>query len=284
MSDLSELRPRLFGIAYRILGTIDDAEDIVQSAYVRYEEHRDTEFHNPGGWLAAVTARLAIDRVRALKRKREDYVGVWLPEPIVEDQQDPAAVTTLADDLAIGFLRVLERLGPEERTALLLHDVFNYSHSEISVILYRSEEAVRQMVSRARRRVHEERPRLTIDSRKASALVERFVRAVHDANLEELQMVLATDVVVVADGGGKVNARPGPIAGVENVVPLLVGPHGLWNRMRLQHLAVNGLPGAALLRNQKLVAVVSLDFSASQIRAIDVVLNPDKLSRVNIRN
>ncbi len=134
---------------------------------------------NPGGWLATVTARLAIDRARAFSRQRESYVGVWLPEPLVE-ADDPLSVTRLADDLAIGFLHVLERLGPEERTALLLHDVFDYSHAEVAGMLEKSEEAVRQLASRARNRVREDRPRISVDREKATQLADRFVEALRD--------------------------------------------------------------------------------------------------------
>ncbi len=142
MIDVAALRPRLFGIAYRILGTIGDAEDVVQDAYIRWEERGGEAVRDVPAWLATVTARLAIDRGRTLARRRETYVGEWLPEPLIE--RDPADEVDVADDLTIGFLRVLERLGPDERTALLLHDAFDYSHAEVAVMLDKSEDAVRQ--------------------------------------------------------------------------------------------------------------------------------------------
>lgn len=279
MTDLLALRPRLFGIAYRILGSIAEAEDVVQNAYVRLEEHRGEVVHNPGGWLATVTTRLAIDRGRALTRRREEYVGVWLPEPLLASEDDPAAETTRADDLTIGFLRVLERLRPEERTAMLLHDVFDYSHAEIAEILGKNEEAVRQMASRARTRVREERPRLSIDFDKAAALTERFLRALRAADVEELRAVLATDVVSFADGGGKVNAAREPVAGIENVTRLLLGVQTkYWSHLRVDRRVVNRLPGFALFLGDALVGVVGFDFAPERISSVYVVLNPDKLA------
>lgn len=280
MTDVLAIRPRLFGIAYRILGSVTDAEDVVQSAYQRLEEPRDEELHNPGGWLATVTARLAIDRARGLTKQREQYVGVWLPEPIVDREDDPAAQATLADDLAIGFLRVLERLQPEERTALLLHDAFDYSHGEVAAILGKSEAAVRQLASRARTRVRQERPRLSIDRTRAQELTDRFLRAVKDADVEELRAILATDVVAMADGGGKVNAGIAPISGVDRVCRLLAGVQSkYWFQTRQERLRVNGSPGIGIFLEERLVGVIGLDFSPDRIRSIYVVVNPDKLPK-----
>lgn len=280
MTDVFALRPRLFGIAYRILGSIAEAEDVVQNAYVRLEEHREDELRNPGGWLATVTTRLAIDRARALARQKESYVGDWLPEPIVTAADDPAAETTLADDLAMGFLRVLERLRPEERSAMLLHDVFDYSHAEIAAMLGKNEDAVRQMASRARNRVREDRPRISIDREKASSLTGRFLRALRAADVEELRAVLATDVVSVADGGGKVNAATRPVTGFDAVSRLLIGvQEKYWQFLRVERRLVNGLPGFALFLDESLVGIVGFDFTADRIGSIYVVLNPDKLSQ-----
>lgn len=279
MTDPNALRPRLFGIAYRILGSIIDAEDVVQNAYVRLEEHRHEPLRNVSAWLATVTARLAIDRARSLAREREKYVGVWLPEPLVETDLDPAIETTLSDDLAMGFLRVLERLRPEERTAMLLHDVFDYTHTEIAHMLDKNEGAVRQIVSRARLRVHEERPRLTIDRRKAADLTERFLSALHDANVDRLREILATDVVAVADGGGKVHAGTRPVIGMDRVSRYMLGLHGkFWRNAHLERLAVNGLPGFAAFDDASVSSVVAFDFGNDQISAIYIVRNPDKLA------
>ncbi|HET7813347.1 MAG TPA: RNA polymerase sigma-70 factor [Candidatus Baltobacteraceae bacterium] len=278
MDEIESQRPRLFGIAYRMLGSIADAEDVVQNAYLRLEEHRNDEIHNVGGWLTTVTTRLAIDRARVLSRARETYVGEWLPEPIVQEANDPAAETTRADDLAIGFLHVLERLRPEERTALLLHDVFDYSFDEIAGVLGKRTDAVRQLASRARTRVREERPRLSVDRAKAAQVIERFLQALQHANLNELQAVLAEDVVSISDGGGKVNAARNPVEGLDAVSRLLMGVYEkYWSHCGQERLTVNGMPGLGITLEGKLVGVVSFDFAEDRIRSIYTVLNPDKL-------
>jgi RNA polymerase sigma-70 factor, ECF subfamily len=282
VSDVSALRPRLFGIAYRVLGSIADAEDVVQNAYVRYEEHRDDDLRNPGGWLATVTARLAIDRARTLSRRREEYVGTWLPEPLVEraESEDPYASVTYADDLAMGFLHVLERLRPEERTAMLLHDVFDYSHAEVANMLGKSEDAVRQLVSRARVRVRQDRPRIAVDRHKADELVDRLLKALHEGDVAALETIFTADVTAVSDGGGKVNAAVQPVVGSEKVVRGFLGVYQkFWSDLTLRRLIVNGLPGLALWRGEELAVVVAFDFSDDKISKIYSVLNPDKLER-----
>jgi len=280
--DQAALRSRLFGIAYRILSSISDAEDVVQSAYVRLEEHHDQALRNPGGWLATVTARIAIDRARALKRQREQYVGAWLPEPLVEDPSDPAAETMQSDDLAMGFLRVLERLHPEERTAMLLHDVFDYTHAEIAEMLCKKEEAVRQMVSRARVRVRQERPRIAIERGKAEELTERFLSAMREGDIESLRAILATDVVSVSDGGGKVYAGLRPVVGFDRVSRQMIGLQGkFWADARTHRLIVNGLPGFGLAADDGIHTVVAFDFERDRISSIYLVRNPDKLAHVD---
>ncbi|HZY99787.1 MAG TPA: RNA polymerase sigma factor SigJ [Candidatus Baltobacteraceae bacterium] len=282
-ADVSALRPRLFGIAYRVLGSIADAEDVVQNAYVRYEEHRDEDLRNPGGWLATVTARLAIDRARSLSRRREEYFGTWLPEPLVEsaDTEDPYASVTYADDLAMGFLHVLERLRPEERTAMLLHDVFDYSHAEVAAMLGKSEVAVRQLVSRARVRVRADRPRIAVDRQKADELIDRMLSALHDGNVAELETIFTADVTAISDGGGKVSAAVEPVVGSERVIRGFIGVYRkFWSSLTMRRLLVNGLPGLGLWRGEKPAVVVAFDFSEDKISKIYSVLNPEKLERI----
>jgi RNA polymerase sigma-70 factor (ECF subfamily) len=276
--DVAALRPRLFGIAYRILGTIGDAEDVVQDAYIRWTERGGESVRDAAAWLATVTARIAIDRGRTLARRRETYVGEWLPEPLIE--RDPADEVDVADDLTIGFLRVLERLRPDERTALLLHDAFDYSHAEVAAILDKSEDAVRQMTSRARHRVHEERPRFALDRRAAELAAKRFIAALRDADVDELRAVLAEDVIHVADGGGRVNAGRVPVVGIENVSRLLIGLRAkFWGDLEIKLARVNGQPGFLLLQHPDgaLFAAIGLDFQADRINGIYAILNPDKL-------
>jgi RNA polymerase sigma-70 factor, ECF subfamily len=276
--DVAALRPRLFGIAYRILGTIGDAEDVVQDAYIRWTERGGESVRDAAAWLATVTARIAIDRGRTLARRRETYVGEWLPEPLIE--RDPADEVDVADDLTIGFLRVLERLRPDERTALLLHDAFDYSHAEVAAILDKSEDAVRQMTSRARHRVHEERPRFALDRRAAELAAKRFIAALRDADVDELRAVLAEDVIHVADGGGRVNAGRVPVVGIDNVSRLLIGLRAkFWGDLEIKLARVNGQPGFLLLQHPDgaLFAAIGLDFQADRINGIYAILNPDKL-------
>jgi RNA polymerase sigma-70 factor (ECF subfamily) len=281
--DVPALRPRLFGIAYRILGSIGDAEDVVQDAFIRWTERGGATVREPSAWLTTVTARLAIDRARAVSRRRETYIGPWLPEPLVD--ADPADDVRQADDLAIGFLRVLERLGPDERTALLLHDAFGYSHAEVGAMLEKSEDAVRQMTSRARHRVHEERPRFIIDRKVAGAVAGRFIAALRDADIDALRLVLAEDVVQVADGGGRINAAPNPVIGIDNVAALLVGVRRkFWADMEAQPAWVNGLPGLTLVQaDGTIFGAIALDFKDDKISAIYTILNPDKLADANRR-
>jgi RNA polymerase sigma-70 factor, ECF subfamily len=283
VNDVVALRPRLFGIAYRILGSIGDAEDVVQDAFIRWTERGGATVREPSAWLTTVTARLAIDRARAVSRRRETYIGPWLPEPLVD--ADPADDVRQADDLAIGFLRVLERLGPDERTALLLHDAFGYSHAEVGAMLEKSEDAVRQMTSRARHRVHEERPRFIIDRKVAGAVAGRFIAALRDADIDALRLVLAEDVVQVADGGGRINAAPNPVIGIDNVAALLVGVRRkFWADMEAQPAWVNGLPGLTLVQaDGTIFGAIALDFKDDKISAIYTILNPDKLADANRR-
>ena len=277
MIDVAALRPRLFGIAYRILGAIGDAEDVVQDAYIRWTERGGESVRDPAGWLATVTARIAIDRGRTLARRRETYVGEWLPEPLIE--RDPADEVDVADDLTIGFLRVLERLRPDERTALLLHDAFDYSHAEVAAMLDKSEDAVRQMTSRARHRVHEERPRFVLDRRAAERTAQRFIAALRDADVDELRAVLAEDVIHVADGGDRVNAGRVPVIGLDHVSRLLMGLRSkFWGELEIRAARVNGQPGLVLLQpDGSLFAASGLDFQADRINGIYTILNPDKL-------
>jgi RNA polymerase sigma-70 factor, ECF subfamily len=283
VTDVAALRPRLFGIAYRILGSVGDAEDVVQDAFIRWTEHGEDGVRDAPAWLTTVTARLAIDRARTLSRRRETYVGQWLPEPLVEN--DPADDIRQADDLAMGFLRVLERLRPDERTALLLHDAFGYSHAEVGTMLEKSEDAVRQMTSRARGRVQSERPRFLLHPQAARAVVERFIAALHDDDIDGLRSVLATDVVQISDGGGRVNAGLNPVIGVDRVASLLLGlQRKFWTELQLRAAWVNGLPGLRLdLEDGTIFAAIALDFDGERINAIYAVLNPDKLVYANRR-
>jgi RNA polymerase sigma-70 factor (ECF subfamily) len=279
-NDVAAIRPRLFGLAYRMLGTQADADDVVQEAFVRWQSAERSSIRDPQAWLVTTTTRAAIDRLRALQRERERYIGPWLPEPIVRDpSSDPARHAEIAEDLSVAFLCVLERLAPDERAALLLHDVFGYSHGEIGTILHRRDTAVRQMVHRARSRVLAERPRFTVDRDAAAALVERFVRAIESGDEAELTSVLAHDVTHVADGGGVVAATRQPVTGREKVVRLLLGLRAkYWGETRFDRADVGGAPGL-LVRDEagEPRAIIALRSDGDVITSLHVVVEPGKV-------
>jgi RNA polymerase sigma-70 factor, ECF subfamily len=222
----AELRPLLFSIAYRMLGSASEAEDIVQEAFLRY--HRETaagtEIDSPKSYLSAITTRLCIDHLRSARVRRESYVGTWLPEPLLTDEEsDAARQAETADSLSMGFLVLLESLTPVERAVFLLREVFEYEYEEIASVVGKSEENCRQIAVRARRQVQAGRPRFEASKAQREELAHRFFQAVVEGDVEGLVGMLAADVVVYADGGGKAAAFPRPIHGRDKVVRL-VGP------------------------------------------------------------
>jgi len=208
---MDELRPLLFSIAYRMLGSVGDAEDVVQEALLRYDEAEG--FESPKAWLTSVVTRLAIDQLRSARARRETYVGEWLPEPLVNGDDDPAAHAEQADTLSMAFLLLLERLTPVERAVFLLHDVFAYRYDEIAGLIGRSEANCRQLGVRARRHVEAEKPRFEASRHERDELAARFFAAVQDGDVDELVGMLAADAVVVGDGGGKAPQWATPIVG-----------------------------------------------------------------------
>jgi RNA polymerase sigma-70 factor, ECF subfamily len=287
VTDAGALRPLLFSIAYRMLGSVAEAEDVVQAAYLRYERAlaAGTIVESPKGYLSAVVTRLAIDELRSARRRRETYSGQWLPEPLLTDDgaEDPAAAAEQSDALSMAFLLVLERLGPVERAVFLLHDVFGYEHREIAEIVARSEENCRQIARRARQRVQEGRPRFEATREERARLAERFFAAVSDGDVDGLVELLAADVVVYGDGGGKAPQWSRPIVGAERVARLFAG---LGRRIgelggSLQLREVNGQPGAVVLGpDGRLVNVFALDVSDGAVQTVRSVINPDKLQHL----
>ena len=279
-------RGRLFGLAYRMLGSRADAEDIVQEAYVRWHEADKNRIESSEAWLVTTTTRLAIDRLRRLKTEREAYFGPWLPQPIVSDAP-PDRHLDLADDLSIAFLTLLERLAPEERAAFLLHDVFDCSFSEVARALDRSEAACRQLASRARTHVRDARPRdesVARDREDDSAtrheeLVSAFVDAARAGDVNALMSMLAEDARFVSDGGGKVQAALNVIHGADRVTRFVVGvtTKGLAEVTTLRFGPVNGLPGLIVYSTDGSVQTVAFEIQDNRIRTIYTVRNPDKL-------
>jgi RNA polymerase sigma-70 factor (ECF subfamily) len=278
------LRPLLFSIAYRMLASVSEAEDVVQEAFLRYQRALagGAVIDSPKAYLSAVVTRLAIDELRSARVRRETYVGQWLPEPLITDEtvEDVARVIERADELSMAFLLVLQRLGPVERAVFLLHDIFGYSFGEIAEIVDRSPEACRQLASRARRRVAEQRPRFEASRRQREQLAERFFAAVLDGDVDGLVDVLAADAVVQGDGGGKAPQWSKPIVGAQRVARLLTGVGGQIadHGGRLERREVNGQPGAIVRTTDgRVVSVFSIDIADGRVQAVRSVINPDKL-------
>jgi RNA polymerase sigma-70 factor (ECF subfamily) len=284
------LRPLLFSIAYRMVGSVSEAEDIVQEAYLRH--HRavsegDTDVHAPKAWLSAVTTRLAIDHLRSARVRRETYVGPWLPEPLVTDPNpDPSEQAEIADSLSIAFLAVLESLSPVERAVYLLREVFGYGYDEIAGIVGRTEDNCRQLATRARRHIEAHRPRFAVPRERQEELTERFMHAVETGDDDALVAMLAEDAVAYTDGGGKVRAAPRPIAGRRQVARFLIVSARRGAKLTpftTRPATVNGRPGRVLVgEDGGAIGVLEVDIDGDRIRSVNVVSNPDKLARVRL--
>jgi RNA polymerase sigma-70 factor, ECF subfamily len=284
-----QLRPLMFSIAYRMLGTVSEAEDIVQEAFLRY--HQAMAGPNrpkaPRAYLSAVTTRLCIDHLRSARVRRESYVGHWLPEPLVtgpptlgRPAADPADLAEQADSLSMAFLLLLERLTPVERAVFLLHDVFSYGYDETARIVGRSEASCRQLAHRARQHVDEHRPRFEASERKRDELATRFFEAVGRGDMDGLVAMLAADVTVYGDSGGVSPTWPRPISGREKASRLLAGIAEQLRDVRgvLMPVHVNGQPGALVIGpNGDLISVFQLDIADGQVQTIRSIINREKL-------
>jgi RNA polymerase sigma-70 factor (ECF subfamily) len=282
-----ELRPLLFSLAYRMLGSVAEAEDVVQDAFVRYAravEERAADVQSPRAYLAATTTRLAIDRLRAAQARREQYVGTWLPEPLPTDELgDAERQLETADTLSMAFLLLLERLSPLERAVFLLHDVFDYGYDEIAEIVGRSEAACRQLASRARRHLDEARPRFEASREERDKLARRFMAAADEGDMESLLELLAADVVVYGDGGGKAPQWSQPIYGRDRVSRLLVGTLAQAREFGVTHrwTHLNGQPGVIFLTSDgSITNVWEIDVADGVVQAVRSVINPDKLGHL----
>ncbi len=274
-------RSRLFGIAYRMLGSRADAEDAIQEAYLRWHRAPVEQIRSSEAWLVTATTRLCIDRLRASREAREVYVGPWLPEPLVGDVSPGAdAPLDIASSLSIAFLVVLERLAPEERAAFLLHDVFDSDYAEIAAVLGKSATACRQIVSRARKRVRENRPRVQVTEIARQALLDRFVQAVQAQDKEALLELFSQDATWTSDGGGKARAALKIVRGRERVVRFVLGVLGRHtDKFSFSRVIVNNEAGLAIRVAGRLFSVISARTDGVRILDIYTVLNPDKLRR-----
>jgi RNA polymerase sigma-70 factor (ECF subfamily) len=283
---LDELRPVAFAIAYRMLGSVSEAEDVVQEALLRVHEalRAGEQMGSPRAFVATVTTRLAINELRSARACRERYVGEWLPEPIITDgHDDPAWHAETAESLSLALLVLLESLSPEQRAVLLLHDVFEYGYREIAAIVGKSEDNVRQLATRARRHVQQRRPRFQATREQRDELARRFFAAAQQGDLAGLEALLAHDVVLTGDGGGKVPALTRSLRGRDLVLHMLINGFRLLRLpgMSLRPVEVNGGPGALLLDpQQRLISVWSLDIAGGQITGIRSIVNPDKLTHL----
>ena len=272
-------RARLFGIAYRMLGSVHDAEDIVQDAYVRWQQTDALTLRAPEGWLVAVTTRLAIDRLRRALTERQSYVGEWLPEPLVTAPRVAADhAAEVASDLSVAFLLLLERLGPEERAAFLLRDVFNRGYDEIGDVLGRTTGTARQMVHRARERVRSGQPRAAVPADAKVALWRRFVEALHADDEQALLSLMAPQVRMISDGGGKVAAARRTVNGAERVARFVLGVQRRWQSYTSSRIELlNGEPALVTVRDGGVYATTWIEVEEGRITRFLRVLNPDKL-------
>ncbi|MEV7889148.1 RNA polymerase sigma-70 factor [Streptomyces sp. NPDC002817] len=277
-----EHRPVLVGVAYRMLGRVADAEDVVQEAWLRWSGADRSEVREPRGYLVRVTTRLAIDRLRQVQARNETYVGPWLPEPYVTDfgdmVPDTAERAVLADSVSLAVLVVMESLSPLERAVFVLREAFGYPYAEIAAMLDRGEAAVRQLSGRARKHVEERRPRYDVDPVQRRDLTERFLAAAAEGDLQGLMSMLAPDVRLVGDSGGKSRAPLRVIETADKVGRFLVGAarKGVPD-MSFRFLELNGGPALLLLSGDKPDSVFQLDVVDGRIQSVYVVRNPDKL-------
>ncbi|HEY7948191.1 MAG TPA: RNA polymerase sigma-70 factor [Acidimicrobiales bacterium] len=281
MGDLEvflELRSSLFGVAYRMLGSATEAEDVLQEAYVRWTGRPDDPVSASSSYLTTIVTRLCIDQLRSARVRRETYKGPWLPEPVEVDAPGPDASAEIADSLSLAFLVLLEELQPVERAAFLLHDVFGYPYDEISGIVDRSEASCRQLVSRARRRVDAPRRRFDADYAHGRELTRQFLVACGTGDLDGLLALLADDVVVWTDGGGKVRAALRPVTGPHRSARFLLSVASrLPDASSFRELDLNGQPGVVIEWEGQVTVALTLDVAAGRVVAVRVVTNPDKL-------
>ncbi|MFF1513100.1 RNA polymerase sigma-70 factor [Streptomyces sp. NPDC058305] len=283
VEEFEELRPLLFSIAYRILGSVSEAEDAVQESWLRFDGSA-TRPTSAKAFLSATVTRIAIDVLRSARMRREAYVGPWFPEPLLSDPyEDPERSVELADSVSVAALLLLERLSPLERSVFVLRDVFAFEFDEIARAVRRSEAACRQLLVRARRHMADGRPRFAADREQRQELATRFFDALKDGDVGSLRNMLAADVQLVGDGGGKAPQLSRAVVGAENVARLLasVYPHMALIDVTFEVQEVNGQPGAVFrTRDGDVLHTMALDVVDGRILTIRSVINPDKLGHL----
>ena len=276
-------RARLFGIAYRMLGTHAEAEDILQEAYLKWHQAKTDEIETPEAWLVTVVTRLSIDRLRKASNERETYIGPWLPEPlIVSGAPSPEEEIELASSLSLAFMFLLERLSPLEGAVFLLHDIFDCDYADIARIVGKSETASRQIIHRARERVRTDKPRFAADENERRKLIEKFSAASQAGNEQALLALFSDEITMVSDGGGKVTAARKIVQGKSKLARLFAlngAKHGEFFTEIIEE--INGEPGLVTLYQGKIFAATSFEFTDGRISAIYRVMNPDKLKAIS---
>ncbi|MET3439515.1 RNA polymerase sigma-70 factor (ECF subfamily) [Variovorax paradoxus] len=275
-------RRRLQGIAYRMLGTVSEAEEVVQDAWLRWHEADKAGFDSAEAWLVTVVTRLSIDRLRAAKVQREHYIGAWMPEPTLTDAPaTPEQLLERADNVSVAFLAVLERLAPEARAAFLLREVFDADYEEVARTLGKSEAACRQLVHRAKAQVQEARPRFQVSRETHQRLLRAFADAAARGSLQDLKALMAEDVELIGDGGGKVQSFSKILRGSQRLAQLYFA---LWRRMgasvRMELVDINGEPGLLRFFDGQLESAQTFEIEGERIVRIRAQRNPDKLARI----
>jgi RNA polymerase sigma-70 factor, ECF subfamily len=276
-TDFDPLRPRLVRVAYRMLGSVADADDVLQDAFLRWLNVDRTAVREPEAFLRRIVMRLCLDRLKSARHRRETYIGTWLPEPVVESEEDEL------DDVTLPLLMALERLSPLERAAFLLHDVFGFDFDEVAATIGREPVACRQLASRARAHVRTNRPRYPLTKERGLEIAEAFFTASRDGDIAQLRAMLAADVTLYADGGGKAPARKIPAAGLDDVMRVFTRFASVYAVTRSRFVRyghVNGLPGFVTIERGDILQTTALEIERDTIIAIYVMRNPEKLRHV----
>jgi RNA polymerase sigma-70 factor (ECF subfamily) len=284
LSLFEEQRRQLFGIAYRMLGSVTEAQDMVQESYLRWQQAPDESIRSPRAWLTTVITRLCINHLQLARVKRETYVGPWLPEPLVDEQAgDPADTSTLADSLSLAFLVLLETLSPTERAVFILREGFDCEFSDIAQIVEKSEANCRQILARARKRIDERRPRYDVSRTDAEKLVAPFVAAVRNGDLETLIASMSDNVVLVQDSGGKAGALLRPIHGAKPIARVLINVLRKLGSAKgeVRPATINGLPGFVRFEDGRAQGLLAFGIAGGRIQALFSITNPDKLRHLN---
>jgi RNA polymerase sigma-70 factor (ECF subfamily) len=285
MSDPENHRWLLFHIAYRMLGRVADAEDMVQETMLRWHRADASEIREPQAWLTTTITRLCIDQLRLARRQREEYVGIWLPEPLLEDLPgDPSDDTALADSLGIAFMLMLEELAPVERAVFLLREAFGHDYEAIAAIVGKSAASCRQIVSRAKARFNRSPDRTPTATEEAERLVREFVQATQTGELAELIALLTDDAVLYSDGGGKVRAALLPILGPDRIARMFIGLRRFHTDgpPPARFVRINGSPGVVVLGGEGNLNAMTFALEGGKVKAVYIVRNPDKLTGVAI--